>query len=826
MCRSHRNRLFAAFLAICTVLFTFSAANASATAATGSATDTASSNGSAITGDVDDARLEQLQSNQTLELAVVVNGSPTGKIGEFVARGRSLFARSEELSRLGFRLPDPPASNGLVLLTGLSGLTTRIDQGSQTLYVIASPQFIAPTVVGDQPGDDFAIESGSGAVLNYDIVGTSADGDRVASGLFDARAFSRYGVVSSGLLVNSSPESSGNGREDIRAVRLDTTYVYSDPGTLRRYRLGDFITGGLPWTRPVRLGGAQVNSDFSMRPDLITFPVPQISGVAAVPSTIDVLVNGSRVASGDIPAGPFEVPQVPIVSGGGTVTTTITDAIGRQVVTQLPFYASSALLAPKLQTYSAEVGFVRRNWGVRSNDYGSAAALMTYRRGISSFLTVETHAEATDGLKMAGAGAVMNLGNFALLNVAAAGSSFEGHSGGQVSAGVQRITPIYSLGGSVTVANRGFGDIAAANGDPVSTFQLNANASLSLSSFGSLGIAYAEIRRAAQPRLPRDARFANSFDFAEPEHSRILTASYSRQFGRVAAYATVFRDFGEKMGTHVMVGLTLPLGRRTSASVSAQASSGARSGDVEVDRAAIVPGDWGFRTFVSANGAGNQAMSGHEFAQLTYKSGFGQVFAGVDHVAGHTIVQAEMRGALALADDGLFASNRIDDSFAIVDTGTAGIRVRQENQDVGRTDSRGRLLVPDLRSFETNQLSIEPLDAPVDAQVTVTRKTVRPQDRSGVVVKFPVKVEHGALLRLVDGSGKPLPVGSSATLESSGAAVPIGYDGETYVVELLNRNRVLVDLPDGGRCAVSFEFKAAANQIPTVGPLTCRESVQ
>jgi outer membrane usher protein len=291
MCRSHRNRLFAAFLAICTVLFTFSAANASATAATGSATDTASSNGSAITGDVDDARLEQLQSNQTLELAVVVNGSPTGKIGEFVARGRSLFARSEELSRLGFRLPDPPASNGLVLLTGLSGLTTRIDQGSQTLYVIASPQFIAPTVVGDQPGDDFAIESGSGAVLNYDIVGTSADGDRVASGLFDARAFSRYGVVSSGLLVNSSPESSGNGREDIRAVRLDTTYVYSDPGTLRRYRLGDFITGGLPWTRPVRLGGAQVNSDFSMRPDLITFPVPQISGVAAVPSTIDERIS-------------------------------------------------------------------------------------------------------------------------------------------------------------------------------------------------------------------------------------------------------------------------------------------------------------------------------------------------------------------------------------------------------------------------------------------------------------------------------------------------------------------------------------------------------
>jgi len=39
-----------------------------------------------------------------------------------------------------------------------------------------------------------------------------------------------------------------------------------DVNTLRRYSLGDFITGGLSWTRPVRLEGIQVNADFSMRP--------------------------------------------------------------------------------------------------------------------------------------------------------------------------------------------------------------------------------------------------------------------------------------------------------------------------------------------------------------------------------------------------------------------------------------------------------------------------------------------------------------------------------------------------------------------------------
>ena len=815
--------LLAALLAIAAALFALSPANAASAAASGAVLDTTASSGAKITGEVDEARLEQLQANETLELAVVVNGSATGKIGEFIARGDSLFARGEELDRLGFQIHRAPGANGLVLLSGITGLTTRIDQGSQTLYVTALSKFIQPTLIGGEPdSNDYKVESGTGAVLDYDVVGTSADGRKSASGLFDARAFSRYGVISSGLLVNSSPNRNGGSSN---VVRLDTAYVYSDPGTLRRYRFGDFITGGLPWTRPVRFGGAQVNSDFSMRPDLITFPVPQISGLAAVPSTVDVLVNGSRVVSGDIPAGPFQVPQVPVITGGGTLTTTVTDAVGRQVVTQLPFYASAALLAPKLQTYSAEIGFVRRNWGVKSNDYGDAAGVITYRRGISQYLTLETHAESTRGLQMAGVGAVMNVGNFALLNVAAAGSSFNGRSGGQLSAGIQRVTPTYSLGGSATVANRRFGDIAAANGDPVSTFQLNANASVSLSSFGSLGIAYSEIRRASQPAQPKTP-FANAFDFVEPQHSRILTASYSRQFGRMAVYATVFRDFGEKKGTHVMVGLTLPLGRRTSVSASAQASSGSRFAQVEVDRPAVSPGEWGFRAFASGSGGGNGGMSDHEFGQVTYKSGFGQVYAGVDHVAGHTTAQAEVQGALAFADGGLFASNRIDDSFAIVDTGTPRIRVRQENRDVGRTDSHGRLLVADLRSFELNQLSIEPLDAPVDAEVTVTRKKVRPQDRSGVVVKFPVKIDAGALLRLVDGSGKPLPVGSTATLKSSGAAVPVGYDGEAYVVDLQNRNQVLVERPDGDKCLVSFDFKSAPNQIPTLGPLTCRESVQ
>ncbi|WP_217590065.1 fimbria/pilus outer membrane usher protein [Burkholderia sp. GbtcB21] len=98
-----------------------------------------------------------------------------------------------------------------------------------------------------------------------------------------------------------------------------------------------------------------------MRPDLVTFPLPMVSGSAAVPSTVDVLANGTRVFSRQVEAGPFEIPQLPMVTEAGTISMTLTNALGQQLVATLPFYASSAPLAPGLHAFSMQAGAVRRN---------------------------------------------------------------------------------------------------------------------------------------------------------------------------------------------------------------------------------------------------------------------------------------------------------------------------------------------------------------------------------------------------------------------------------------------------------------------------------
>lgn len=756
--------------------------------------------------------------DETLLLSVVVNNYSTGKIGEFMVRNGDLFARPEDLHELGFRVPlsTRVTNDRLVALSDLPAFRYRIDQASQTLYVTAGNERLLPTLLatGSSTTDKYQVESGIGATLDYDAIGRLAGGDMAGSGLFDLRAFSPWGVASSGLLVSPRTESVHGG--GYSAIRLDSTYAYSDPDTLRRYRLGDFITGFLPWTRPVRLGGVQVNSDFSMRPDLITFPVPALSGSVAVPSTVDVLVDGSRVVSRDIQPGPFQVPQLPVITGAGTVSMTVTNALGQQVTTELPFYASGELLAPGLQTYSIEAGAVRRNWGVISNDYGSLAGAITYRRGLSSVLTIEGHAEASRGLFMGGLGGVLNIGNFAVGNLSIAGSTGDDHNGGQIAVGIQHLDRRFSIGGSAIIASRNFGDIATVNGDPSPQLQLNANAGLSFGRYGSLGVAYTAIERRAQPVAPPGVLLEQP-----AQRSHIVSASYSVEVGPAFLYATAFEDLARSRDRGAMIQLTIPLGPRTSGTVSAQSESGLQSGRVQVTQNVSDVGDWGYNVFAEQNGVR------HEFAQVSYKSPWALVTAGVDRFNRQTTAQAEVQGALSFIDDALFATNRINDSFAVVDTdGVGGIRVQEENRYAGTTDSAGKAILPDLRSFDVNHVSIDARDAPADVTVPFTDRYVRPQDRSGVVVKFKLKTNHGALLRLVDEAGAPVPVNSAATLRSTGAAGPVGYDGEAFVVDLQAHNEVDVEWPNGHRCVVHFDYQPAAGQIPIIGPLPCRAAQQ
>ncbi len=750
--------------------------------------------------------------DETLFLDVQVNGHFIGKIGEFTLRHGMLMARPDELRDLGFRVPVSRASKAgaLIALSDLPGLAYVLDEKNQVVQVTAADSALLPTVL--QPYGRGAlegrrvIESGTGMTLNYDTVGTFSGGQSGGSGSMEITAFSPRGILSSEWLGYGGATAGPSGANT--AVRLDSAYTFADVNTLRRYSVGDYINGGLAWTRPIHLEGVQIVSDFSMRPDLVTFPMPSIAGSAAVPSTVNVLADGNLAVSSQVSAGPFEIPQLPVVQGAGTISMTVTDAMGHQVTLSQPFYASSTMLAPGLQTYAVQSGLVRRNWGSASYDYGKLAGAAIYRRGLTPKFTFEGSVEGTPGAFMAGAGGVVQVGNLGIVNFAIAPSVGSGQAGVQFSAGAQRIGRVFSLGGAAIMADRNYRDVASMNGSGVPRKQLSAFTGLSPRRFGSGGLAYAAVDMDASP-TPLQSNFASA------QHSQVVSANYSLQIHHAYVYATEFRDLVNKGASGLQVGLTIPFGKRNSITASGSSNGSAQ---IQVQQPAPMIGDWGYQAFLSVDG------TTHLFAQVQHKSPVGLFTAGVDNDDGLTTVRLESQGAVSLVDHGLFPSNTIYDSFAIVDTNpVAHVHVLQENRDVGTTDSSGRLLVPDMRSFDLNRIAIEPTDIPPEATIDTATRELRPQDRSGVVVRFPIKFSHGALLKLADASGVAVPLGSTATLRATGTVVPVGYDGDAYVEDLSPHNELLIEFPDGRRCTAAFDYKSIAGDIPLIGPLRCVE---
>ena len=89
----------------------------------------------------------------------------------------------------------------------------------------------------------------------------------------------------------------------------------------------------------------------------MTWPLPAFSGEAAVPTSVDLFINGYRSGSTRLqPGGRLPLTNLPYINGAGDAVLVTTDALGRQVSTTLPFYVSSDPLKQGLKRRRRDAG--------------------------------------------------------------------------------------------------------------------------------------------------------------------------------------------------------------------------------------------------------------------------------------------------------------------------------------------------------------------------------------------------------------------------------------------------------------------------------------
>lgn len=263
-----------------------------------------------------------------------------------------------------------------------------------------------------------------------------------------------------------------------------------------------------------------------------------------------------------------------------------------------------------------------------------------------------------------------------------------------------------------------------------------------------------------------------------------------------------------------MFGVSVAFGERSSATAAAGLSGG-EYGQVQVQQSITEPGQFGYQVEAS-----NQAPAS-AYGIATYDTHYGQISGEVFQSGSNRLYQASAVGSISLIDGGLFATNQVNDSFAVVDTGMPGVEVYDENRLIGKTDAGGQVVIPDLTSYVSNKISINPLDVPIAATIPFTERDVAPGYRDGVVVGFPIKIESYVLLSIEQG-GSSIPVGSIVSIGGGTRQYPVGYDGDAYVrASKPGTTKVKVQLPSGQVCHAVFDYKENLSSQEKIGPIQC-----
>ena len=734
-----------------------------------------------------------------LRLELVVNEAPTGEIVAVEHDSGRFLIDAADLRAAYF--PLPPQAKGLIDVTAIPGVHVTYRQETQQLALTVPVDWLPGQTLDGQGGVERIVpESSFGAVLNYDLYVARTGGGQARASLWnDARVFGSFGVVRT-TGVYDQPLSGQSKGSPARFTRFDTRWTQVDDERALTFEGGDLVTRTLPWAGSVRLGGFQISRDFSVRPDIVTYPLPTFSGSAAVPSSVDLFVNGNHATSGSVDPGPFTLGDVPYVNGAGEAVVVTTDAQGRRVATSTQFYVANTLLRRGLDDFALAAGALRQDYGRRNFAYGGLAASGAWRHGLTDWITVEAQGQASRSLALAGGGAAFRVGNLGVIDMAGAFSRNGGRTGTQVEAGYQYSSRRFNIAARHVRRSGRFTDLGAIDLATLNTArkETRVNGSVVLPrGWGTLGGSYIDTRR-------------------DNDRFRLANLSYFKSlWSRGSMLVSVNREL-ERGSTTALLQLVVTLGRNGTAvaGIDRDARGGWRE-NVGYSRPAPSDGGIGYRIDLAHSGeSGNQYVS-----EVTLRTQVAQIQAGAYGRAGSDTQWLDASGAVVLMGGGVFASNRISDAFVLVSTdGVDGIPVLHENQRIGVTRQHGYLLVPSVAAYQSARFAIDPLDLPTDIATPVVERTAAVTLGGGRFVRFAVRQAVGRTVILHDRQGRPLPPGTAIGTDD-GQSARVGWDGQAYIPSYADAKTITANLGEAGPCTVRLiQPKTARGPI---GPLPC-----
>ena len=759
-------------------------------------------------------RLDSLE-QQELYLSVVLNQASSAAFGHFIQTPQDLLISRETLQELQLKInaPDAPQHAGFISLAQIPGLSYDYNALAQSIQLNVSASFLqANTVAGFTPVEAAKVNAQQirpGALFNYDFYAQAAEDAWSLSGWNELRFFG-FGEGNVLSISANHAYTQTEASAELKSQILDTYWQKDFAGRALTLTLGDSQTRALDWSRSARISGIKLAKNYSLQPYQVTSPLASFKDSVLLPSTVDLLINGIQQSSSEVLPGQFNIQTAPSITGAGTAQLLITDLNGQRRAVNFSLFGTSRLLQRGLSDWEVNLGVNKLNYAVKSFSYGHELLMnATFRHGLSSDTTLESHAEYSNAAALAGFGIVHRLPDaWGVLNGSYSRSELNGQAGQAYSAGYEWNNRLISFSMRHQQSAGNFGDLAS-------------------------GLGYAYIDRSDQAFFGLNTRFGQfGSSYAAQQYQGIdnkyLIFNWSYYFPS-KSYLTLnmTRNLNEKDHSFFM-SLNIPLDRQTNAAVNGQKNPDYNKVSASVRRTALQnQADWGWQGNVEYSNPDNYSLQG----QLQRETSVGQWDVGVQNARingeDYSTAVGSARGSLVLMNRSLFAMRQSLNSFAVVSTaGVADIPVRLENRLVGKTNRKGLLLIDSLNPYQHNAVSIDALDLPLEYKIESTQLDAVPYSGSGLYLNFPIYKMRAVQWAAVDAQNQPLKMGSRVWAQP---AAPHPDDPEQTIVG--RDGMIYLENPPAAAVFAEHEGKICRMDLPDfsaqygfldLGNLTCQ----
>jgi outer membrane usher protein len=613
----------------------------------------------------------------------------------------------------------------------------------------------------------------------------------------DYDIFTESGATLGSALVYSTMTMTKRG-----PVRGLSNVTIDQRDSVRRWTFGDGFANAGALGGDALVAGVTVSRDFTLDPYFVRYPTLSLTTPVATPSVVELHVNGRMVRQEQVQPGRLDLRNLPLTSGHNDTRIVVRDAFGGTQELSTTYYMTTSVLAPGVQDYQYSFGVARGALGYASWNYEVPVALARHRIGITDSLTAGGHFEMGRGVVNAGPTANLRL-PFGEVEASAAFSQMGAIRGHAALASYSYTGHIISAGGSMRMMSPQYSTISMGPAQQRSRVEASVFAAVPVMQRVSLSLQHTQsLADATVPRIRTSVQATTQvFSVAD------LVFNGSQ----------ISDERGP--GKELTVGLTFRLGRRTTATTTASVDRDGQRNAVDVQQ-----------SLPTATGFGYQLRSetgtSHTSGVLQYQSRFGRYEVRREMIGNTQRSTVSAAGSLVAIGGGVYASRPVRGSYALVRVpGVGDVRGFASNQEVGKTNRGGNLLIPDLLPYYGNQLNISDADVPIDYAISKVSLMLAPPYRGGALVVFPVQQIRnisGKVLVVANGVERPTTYGEmTVQVDGQDVTSPIGSDGRFYFENLATGTYPASVQYADGRCELKLAIPASSETFVQLGTVRC-----